>query len=465
MSPKRLLLYVITSWCILALCWISYHCHKIRGSSSGSDRSHARLVGKEKCTKLLRDYRDILRIMQERGAHEREQEGYKSELKICVDKSAPLMIQPNTSSSEDGGQQKLIDTKLVIREAHPRPHCVKQVKIWGTEHLQRGIEPCPGLACGINLVIDANYETLKDSDAVLLLPRTPWNWTRILSHKHKGQKFIFYSHESPLNTQKGVLPPKDYLYSAYDYIMSYRFRESHLYASFAYYDTSKPSISSNETRNWAAGRKRQVAWLSSNCKSIYLHWNRTGFVKELSKYLDVGMYGKCGEQGACPPRVDDFSETCNGVLRQFKFYLALENCACRDYITEKLWNNAFKNDLVPIVFGPTRADYEAVVPPDSFIHVEDFETIQDLADFVTILDQNDHLYNKFFEWKKQGSVEVTNESWLFMPQNMCQVVSRLLDDEKAARTGKINKPILPNWKEWWPQSCRNISGFPIKIRR
>ena len=168
--------------------------------------------------------------------------------------------------------------------------------------------------------------------------------------------------------------------------------------------------------------------------------------------------GNCGQRGVC-------KKNCSGVLRQFKYYLALENCACQDYITEKLWNNANLQDLIPIVFGPRRAHYEAVAPPNLFIHVEDFETLQDLADYVNLLDNNDHLYNKFFEWKKVGSVVSTKEGWLLQPGQMCQVVNRLLADEKAAKAGTFQSSTLPDWTEWWANSCRKFSEFPIKLHK
>nr|XP_054753839.1 4-galactosyl-N-acetylglucosaminide 3-alpha-L-fucosyltransferase 9-like [Lytechinus pictus] len=367
------------------------------------------------------------------------------------------------------------ETRQDLNKTGPQnSSCWRQVQIWSQDIYNirpQGIQPCPGIPCGIQLVFDTSYQTLKDSHAVLLYHVSHWNWDELTSHKPKGQKWIFFSHESPINTRNNIIPPQKYINKSYDYLMSFRFRESHLYGSYGYYDTVNPSIALNDTRNWADGRKRKVAWLASNCgNSPFLHWNRTGFVRELSKLVDVGMYGKCGEAGACPSRFQqvngkDYLSSCNDFLRQFKFYLALENCACRDYMSEKFWNHAYNLDLVPIVFGPSRADYEAVAPPNSFIHVEDFETLQDLADYINLLDRNDHLYNKFFEWKKYGSVVVSREQWLFEPKNMCQVVRRLLADEKAEREG-IQTPSLPDLTEWWTNSCRqSIPEFPIKMQR
>ena len=61
-----------------------------------------------------------------------------------------------------------------------------------------------------------------------------------------------------------------------------------------------------------------------------------------------------------------------------------------------------RNDIVPIVLGARKEDYAAVAPPHSLIHVEDFASPKDLADYLHILDQNDDLYNSYFLWKETG---------------------------------------------------------------
>ena len=49
--------------------------------------------------------------------------------------------------------------------------------------------------------------------------------------------------------------------------------------------------------------------------------------------------------------------------------------------------------------GARRIDYERHAPPHSFIHVDDFESVTDLAEYLNVLDKNDELYNEYFDWK------------------------------------------------------------------
>jgi hypothetical protein len=54
-----------------------------------------------------------------------------------------------------------------------------------------------------------------------------------------------------------------------------------------------------------------------------------GYIKELGKYIQVDVYGKCGTLD-CKDGTDCFKS----LSKQYKFFLAFENSNCRDYITD-----------------------------------------------------------------------------------------------------------------------------------
>lgn len=89
----------------------------------------------------------------------------------------------------------------------------------------------------------------------------------------------------------------------------------------------------------------------------------------------------------------------------YKFYLAFENSNCVDYITEKLFENALQYHVLPIVMGARREDYERYAPKNSYIHVEEFASPKELAKYLHKLDQDDELYNSYFEWYGTGYVK------------------------------------------------------------
>jgi glycoprotein 3-alpha-L-fucosyltransferase len=53
--------------------------------------------------------------------------------------------------------------------------------------------------------------------------------------------------------------------------------------------------------------------------------------------------------------------------------------------------------------GAAPEDYAMAAPPNSYIHVDDFESPQHLAAYLRHLDVNDRLYNEYFRWKGTGS--------------------------------------------------------------
>ena len=84
------------------------------------------------------------------------------------------------------------------------------------------------------------------------------------------------------------------------------------------------------------------------------------------------------------------------VSKKYKFYLAFENSNCVDYISEKFWDS-LKHKVLPIAMGARIEDYEAVAPPNSFLHVDSFAGPEQLAEHLKYLDENPREYNKHFQ--------------------------------------------------------------------
>ncbi len=76
---------------------------------------------------------------------------------------------------------------------------------------------------------------------------------------------------------------------------------------------------------------------------------------------------------------------------QYKFALAFENTYAPGYTTEKILQ-AFASDCVPIYYGDPRVSED--FNPDAFINAHDFQTIDQLVDFVQKVDRDDALYLK-----------------------------------------------------------------------
>ena len=130
----------------------------------------------------------------------------------------------------------------------------------------------------------------------------------------------------------------------------------------------------------------------SNCDTSGL---RENYVRELSKYVDIDVYGDCGNMECTSDK------KCDEALLKYKFYLAFENSLCGEYMTEKLWRS-LDLGLVPVVYGGLEA-YQSALSANSYIDLADFATPKSLADYLLMLDNNTTLYRGYFLWKYNNS--------------------------------------------------------------
>ncbi|XP_054716250.1 glycoprotein 3-alpha-L-fucosyltransferase A-like [Uloborus diversus] len=245
---------------------------------------------------------------------------------------------------------------------------------------------------------------VNNSDAVLFHLHQTKGPQTLPSHHPPNQIWIFFTDESPKHT---FYVTKKYTMKDYDGIFNW----SMTYRSDS--DVPVPygrtvSLNRDEKRayvgkNYASTKTRDVAILGSNCGSKNHRWE---YVKELQNYINVDIFGGCGTL-TCPGH---FTKDCP-IISEYKFYLAFENSNCKEYITEKLWWNAYHKDTVPVVIGPPKSDYEKLCPPNSFIHVQDFDSPSELGKYLNFLLNNDTAYNSYFDWKKD--FKVLNEHGYF----------------------------------------------------
>ncbi|KAM9451231.1 alpha-(1,3)-fucosyltransferase 7 [Clarias gariepinus] len=153
-----------------------------------------------------------------------------------------------------------------------------------------------------------------------------------------------------------------------------------------------------------------VCWVVSNYQNQH---KRTSVYQQLKKFIPVQMYGRAVRKPVIQSMLLPTISRCY-------FYLSFENSVSPHYITEKLWRNAFMAGTVPVVLGPPRSHYEAVAPPHSFIHVDDFDSIAELAKFLTELAGDAKRYDSYFSWHQNYTVKLF-EDWRERLCNICQV--------------------------------------------
>ncbi|VVC30491.1 Hypothetical protein CINCED_3A003004 [Cinara cedri] len=205
------------------------------------------------------------------------------------------------------------------------------------------------------------------------------------------------------------------------------------YGYFKKYEPEQPVPSI--VKNYAEGKTKLVAWFVSNCQPFN---KRNEYAAELSKHITVDIYGRCGTL-TCS--INDTRKCLNMLNKNYKFYLAFENSNCKYYITEKLFTTSLGRNLLPIVMGASRMEYELVAPNHSFIHVDDFKSAEDLAMYLHKLDKNDELYNEYFKWKDTGTIVIYNKLY-------CRICAMLHDKDHPPKH-------YTNLSKWWsgPDVC------------
>ncbi|KAL3217915.1 hypothetical protein MRX96_050908 [Rhipicephalus microplus] len=158
----------------------------------------------------------------------------------------------------------------------------------------------------------------------------------------------------------------------------------------------------------------------------------------------VDIYGQCGPL-SCPR---DQSERCYEMLdMEYFFYLSFENANCKDYITEKFFN-ALRHNVVPVVMGASREEYRAAAPYHSYIHVDDFASPKELAEYLRLLSSNHSLYNQYFEWKGTGEF-VNTYFWC----RLCAMLHAPPRPEDKQRRTSVH--------DWWLNgACKTVTRQP-----
>lgn len=101
--------------------------------------------------------------------------------------------------------------------------------------------------------------------------------------------------------------------------------------------------------------------------------------------------------------------------------------------------------------GAPRVDYEKHAPEHSFIHVDDFDSPKELADYLHLLSQNETLYNQYFEWKETGRFINT---YFFC--RLCAMVHE---------APKVQRRHYDDFNDWWRGGFNCIRGSWRQLAR
>ncbi|AWO98935.1 putative alpha-(1-3)-fucosyltransferase 4-like [Scophthalmus maximus] len=213
-----------------------------------------------------------------------------------------------------------------------------------------------------------------------------------------AQKWIWLNYESPAHT-----PGLWRFEGVFNLTMSYR-TDSDIFLPYGYLiprvrgAKHVPNRSTHPLHSPPRShllRPRLLAWVISNWSESHA---RVALYRQLRRYIQVDVYGSAGRPVPEDRGGGGGSGSVVRLLGRYQFYLALENSQHTDYITEKLWN-AVLAGAVPVVLGPSRENYERFLPPEAFIHVDDFPTVRGLALYLLMLRRNPSRLRRHLDWR------------------------------------------------------------------
>ncbi len=298
----------------------------------------------------------------------------------------------------------------------------KEVKIFGQGDQIFVKQNCPVSHCEI--VTDRTERPVESYDAIIIVFHdeliTPYELElpKFPNGRNPNQRLVFLTQEPPPSLKRYYNTSQ--LIHFFNWTMSYRMDSDipFLYGRILPKETAPRSpeeilryreIAKNNSNKFLKSKfpnkTKPIAWIVSHCET---HGKRETYVEELRKYIDVDIYGTCGNgKFSCEHDRTYFSgPRCNKLIEStYKFYLSFENSICKDYVTEKFFKilNLY---IVPIIYGG--ADYTQHAPPHSYIDARQFKP-KELAAYLKHLEANDALYTEYFWWKDHYRVEFITE--------------------------------------------------------
>ena len=234
-----------------------------------------------------------------------------------------------------------------------------------------------------NFRISSSFSKDFQNAKVVVFHPYDFNFKHLPRERPKGQLWVWLNLE----------PPKYVKYLGktnghFNYTASYK-TNSDIFLPYGYF-IEKPNFTfHNKYLKPFDQRNHSVCWIVSNWKSTF----RNSYYEKLKEFINIDVYTGL-------PRDKNIYNKCEH-LSQCKFYLSFENSNHSDYITEKLWYNAYQCGAIPIVLGTVKSDYlKQNIPSDSIIHVDDFSSPEELANYIRRVENNMTLYESYFNWRK-----------------------------------------------------------------
>lgn len=293
-------------------------------------------------------------------------------LKVCIVASAGLLIfrftdqrvklpREGSAAAEELGQ--LIASQYGIPHGQYSGAKYKKILYWTRSKSPKSFPEDFGLGVGRDVYKKAgcpvwqcetsvNRSDVTQYDA-LLFHYIHFNGSDLPDARSPHQRYVFFDYENPnYHRPPGPFDPS-MMNDLFNWTMTYRW-DSDVIHPYGWIQPMKdlpmhPDVREVERLtqeaqliNYAKGKTKMAAWTVTNCQ--YVTSGRNELVNQLIGHgVSIDIYGGCGNFTCGIPsyfndtfKTDETDEPCRQMMaKTYKFYMALENSLCLDYITEK----------------------------------------------------------------------------------------------------------------------------------
>ncbi|ODM87801.1 Alpha-(1,3)-fucosyltransferase C, partial [Orchesella cincta] len=231
--------------------------------------------------------------------------------------------------------------------------------------------------CTREFIITSNKSLHSEAD-VVIFQYVNLKGVALPTKRYPGVPWVLALQESSINTRP---LPKSFN-GVFNFTWSLR-GDSEVHHNF---DQMYPRLEKRDEK-WIYG-KTKLNLQRGLCPTV--EWNLAN-VEDLFRNWKLDSFGGCSHKSCVR------NESCFSNLgKEYKFYMALENSLCVDYITEKP-SHGWVHNMVPIIYA--LGNKTMLSPPNSYVDALEFKTMKGLADRIKFLANNPKEYFKYFEWK------------------------------------------------------------------
>ena len=294
--------------------------------------------------------------------------------------------------------------------------------------------------CPVPCILTSDKSKASQANAFVVHAREPdiWNMPPI----ENLAPWILQINENPVYTPS-LRDPK--IMSKFNLLVSYRLDSDFPSPMYPMPELDPPIPFGKRLGN--------VLAIFSKCEPV-----RTEYLRQLMKYIHVDSYGFClknrdGLIGLYGKKNNKyvFKDHKLVLSRYYKFSLVFMNQDCDYFVDDRLYH-ALTTGSVPVYMGTDKVD--EFLPGNlrnAIIKVKDFKSPKHLADYLSMLSNNETAFNKYLEWKWKGFGDISKTKigrwWKPKYPLFCQVCMAVAKG-KLHRGLKVDKCEPRRYKDW-----------------